>query len=86
MLGANGASRSIRAWNFCAVWYLWNCLAGVIPMSVVAQTFADIESKPAKPCKCGRPYDLIRSMLNVRTGRHVRMFECNSCGDRTWDE
>jgi hypothetical protein len=55
-------------------------------MSAVARQFAEIESKPAKPCRCGRPYDLVRTMLNIRSGKHVRMFECRFCGDRTWDE
>lgn len=55
-------------------------------MSAVAHVFAEIENRPVKPCKCGRPYELVRTMLNIRTGRNVRMFECKTCGERTWDE
>jgi hypothetical protein len=52
----------------------------------IAERLAEIESRPLKRCKCGHPFDLVRSMLNVRSGKTVRMFECKGCGERTWDE
>jgi hypothetical protein len=55
-------------------------------MSAVAELIAEIERKPFKPCRCGRPFELVRTMLNVRNRKTVRMFECNGCGERTWDE
>lgn len=55
-------------------------------MSAVAELIAEIERKPFKSCRCGRPFELVRTMLNVRNRKTVRMFECNGCGERTWDE
>jgi predicted SprT family Zn-dependent metalloprotease len=55
-------------------------------MSVIAQRLSDVAINLPKQCKCGRTYDLIRTMLSVRAGKSVRMFECKACGDRTWDE
>jgi len=43
-------------------------------VSEIARQLAEIEGELLKSCKCGRRYDLVRTMLNVRTGKHVRMF------------
>ena len=55
-------------------------------MSALAQHINEMDLKSFKPCKCGRPYELVRSMLNIHTRKQVRMFECKACGERTWDE
>lgn len=55
-------------------------------MGALARYINDMETKPFKPCKCGRPYRLVRSMLNIQGRKQVRMFECEACGELTWDE
>jgi hypothetical protein len=44
-----------------------------------------IRTRPTSPCclKCGNEPRFITSILDPRTGRTFRMFECE-CGDRTW--
>lgn len=54
-------------------------------MSAIRSQSEEIEKLPAKLCRCGRQPELVRTMLSVQTGRHVRMFECR-CGERTWDD
>ena len=55
-------------------------------MGAIGQKIQAIENQPVKPCRCGKPHDLVRTMLNIQTGRHVRMFECSACGERTWSD
>ena len=48
----------------------------------------ELEDVPTGPtCRnCLASVRLIRSMMDSATGRHVRMFECDDCGQRTWDD
>lgn len=55
-------------------------------MGAVGQAIQEIERQPIKICQCGKPPELVRTMLNIHTGKSVRMFECRSCGQRTWDD
>ncbi|MGY3486374.1 hypothetical protein ACVW1C_004257 [Bradyrhizobium sp. USDA 4011] len=55
-------------------------------MSAIGQRIQEIENQPIKPCRCGKPQDLVRTMLSIHTGKHVRMFECSVCHERTWDD
>ncbi len=41
---------------------------------------------PVPACnQCGKKPALVRTMLNPRSGRTVRMFKCE-CGEQTWLE
>ena len=37
------------------------------------------------PCKCGAQPMIVRKMMDPKTGKTVRMFECQ-CGARSWTE
>ena len=54
-------------------------------MSAISSQNEEIEKLPAKLCRCRRQPELVRTMLSVQTGRHVRMFECR-CGERILDD
>lgn len=54
-------------------------------MNAIAQQIFEIENRPVKLCGCGKRYELIRTMLHIRTSKPVRMFECR-CGERHWEE
>jgi hypothetical protein len=48
--------------------------------------FLRIEPALVRACShCGQQPALIRSMLDPRQGRTVRMFKCQ-CGEQTWRE
>ena len=36
-------------------------------------------------CKCGAQPRIVRKMMDPKTGKTVRMFECQ-CGTRNWTE
>jgi hypothetical protein len=36
-------------------------------------------------CKCGAQATIVRKMMDPKTGKTVRMFECR-CGARSWTE
>ncbi|MET0408450.1 MAG: hypothetical protein ABW006_08785 [Hyphomicrobium sp.] len=55
-------------------------------MSDVIQLFETVESQARTACRCGRPLTLVNSLMNIKTRQWVRLFECRSCGERTWDE
>ncbi|MCS3447298.1 hypothetical protein M2222_003887 [Bradyrhizobium elkanii] len=55
-------------------------------MGILRQKIEGIETIATKLCRCGKQAELIRTMLNVHNGRHVRMFECKGCSGRTWDD
>lgn len=55
-------------------------------MSEVVRLFEVVESQSSGACRCGRPLMLVNSMMNIKTKKWVRLFECRSCGERTWDE
>jgi len=47
---------------------------------------AVLESHTKKICSaCGERLNLVRTMVNPRTGCIVHMFECR-CGQRTWND
>lgn len=54
-------------------------------MTPVALQIAEIEKKPVRDCRCGKPFVLVQTMLHIRTGKPLRLFECN-CGERHWQE
>jgi hypothetical protein len=37
-------------------------------------------------CKCLATINLVRAIVDSKTGRTVRMFECSDCGQRTWED
>ena len=47
-------------------------------------TFSDPKAREA-PCKCGAQPIIVRKMMDPRTGKTIRMFECE-CGERSWTE
>jgi hypothetical protein len=70
--------------NLCTLLRL--CISGREKgMNAIAQQIFEIENRPVKLCGCGKRYELIRTMLHIRTSKPVRMFECR-CGERHWEE
>jgi hypothetical protein len=50
------------------------------------EVFSSFEPNPVPGRKyCERKPALVRTMLNPRNGRTVRMFKCE-CGEQTWSE
>ena len=47
--------------------------------------FSDPKTLREPQCKCGAQPRVVRKMMDPRTGRTVRMFECQ-CGARNWTE
>jgi hypothetical protein len=55
---------------------------GDIKRGLVADEFAGEQT-----CRnCLAPINLIRTMVDSITGRTARVFECDECGQRTWDD
>jgi hypothetical protein len=57
-------------------------------MGEPSQQVVEFDDGPAEPtCRhCLADVRLVRSILDSVTGRLVRMFECDDCGQRTWDD
>jgi hypothetical protein len=50
------------------------------------EVFSNYVVQSTRACShCGKRPALLRSMLNPKTGRTVRMFKCK-CGEQTWLE
>jgi hypothetical protein len=46
-----------------------------------------VDSNEVPPCpNCLSEVRQVRSMMDPMTGRAVRMFECDDCGQRGWDD
>jgi hypothetical protein len=43
------------------------------------------EVREAPRCECGAQPIIVRKVLDPRTGKTIRMFECD-CGGRSWTE
>jgi hypothetical protein len=54
----------------------------------ILQTCVLLEDPVTEPVcqKCLATVRFIRSILDPATGRSVRIFECDDCGQRTWDD
>jgi hypothetical protein len=50
------------------------------------EVFSSFDPGPVRACgRCDKMPALVRTMLNPRNGRTVRMFKCE-CGEQTWSE
>jgi hypothetical protein len=50
------------------------------------EVFSSYDPNPIRTCsQCDKKPAMVRSMLNPKTGRTVRMFKCE-CGEQTWSE
>ena len=50
------------------------------------EVFRGFEANPIRMCThCSKKPALLRTMLNPKNGRTVRMFKCE-CGEQTWSE
>jgi hypothetical protein len=50
------------------------------------EVFRSFEANPIRTCnQCSKKPALLRTMLNPKNGRTVRMFKCE-CGEQTWTE
>jgi hypothetical protein len=50
------------------------------------EVFSSFEPNSVPACSnCGKKPALLRTMLNPRNGRTVRMFKCE-CGEQSWTE
>ena len=47
--------------------------------------FSDPKMFGEPQCKCGAQPIIVRKMMEPKTGKTVRMFECQ-CGTRSWSE
>ena len=54
-------------------------------MDVIGYTYSGYQLREEPPCKCGAQPMIIRKMMDPKTGKTVRMFECQ-CGARSWTE
>lgn len=50
-----------------------------------SDTYSHLTVREEPPCKCGAHPRIVRKMMNPKTGKTVRMFECQ-CGTRSWTE
>jgi hypothetical protein len=75
--------------NNCSLWYLVELFRqGSYPMNdeFKNEVFSSYDPNPIRTCsQCDRKPAMVRSMLNPKTGRTVRMFKCE-CGEQTWSE
>ena len=50
------------------------------------EVFRSFEANPIRACtQCNNKPALLRTLLNPKNGRTVRMFKCE-CGEQTWSE
>jgi hypothetical protein len=52
---------------------------------VSSATYSDSKAREQPACKCGAQPIIVRKMMDPKTGKTVRMFECQ-CGARSWTE
>jgi hypothetical protein len=50
-----------------------------------SHTYSGSKVPEVLPCKCGAQPMIVRKMMDPKTGKTVRMFECQ-CGARSWTE
>jgi hypothetical protein len=54
-------------------------------MNLVSIDKSGPKAREEPPCKCGTQAMIVRKMMDPKTGKTVRMFECR-CGARSWTE
>jgi hypothetical protein len=54
-------------------------------MKFISDPYLSPKPLEALPCKCGAQPMMVRKMMDPKTGKTVRMFECQ-CGARSWSE
>jgi hypothetical protein len=52
---------------------------------VSSDTYSGPKPREQPACKCGAQPMIVRKMMDSKTGKTVRMFECQ-CGTRSWTE
>jgi hypothetical protein len=52
---------------------------------VSSDTYSGPKLREQAACKCGAQPIIVRKMMDPKTGKTVRMFECQ-CGARSWTE
>jgi hypothetical protein len=51
-----------------------------------AEKVGEAKSLSTKTCRaCNQKLGHVRTMLDIRSGKLIHMFECH-CGERTWEE
>jgi hypothetical protein len=74
--------------NNCSLWYLVEMFGRAAFMNdeFKNEVFSSYDPNPIRICsQCDKKPAMVRSMLNPKTGRTVRMFKCE-CGEQTWSE
>jgi hypothetical protein len=51
-------------------------------MNLISDPYSSPKPRKARPCKCGAQPMMVRKMMDPKTGKTVRMFECQ-CGARS---
>jgi hypothetical protein len=52
---------------------------------VSGATYSGSKAREQPACKCGAQPIIVRKIMDPKTGKTVRMFECQ-CGARSWTE